>query len=486
MTRVPEHVIDPLIRQEFGVFLRFAFEELSGGRRYMHNWHIDAIIHQLDLVAAGENRRLIVTMPPRHLKSVTISVAWVAWMLGKNPGLRFMCASYGALIADQFARDCLRLIDSSWYRRAFPSLKIARRAVSDFKTSANGGRLSTSVDGIGTGFGADYVIIDDPMKANFATSQIERDTAKLWFDNTLRSRLESQGTGSFIIVAQRLHEDDLPGALIRDGGWNEFRLPAIATHDELIPLTGGRFYQRREGYALHEARLSLAALKALRAENPMVFEPQWQQAPIASIGPFVQRAWFKYYDDPPRSGVIIQSWDTASKTGVRNAWSVGITALLYQGRYYILDVYRKRVEFSELQRAICESCKMYSVDRLLIEDASSGEAMIQQLCEDPPDGVPRPIAVRPTVDKITRYEAQASKIESGSVVLPRAAPWLTDFLHEVTNFPNARFADQADALAQLLANPPFRRDPIINVGPEIIEEGSQIEAYEDADIDGWF
>src|SRR4051812_6166547 len=84
-----------MLRLHFGLFLRFAFREIGGEGDYRHNWHIDAIIHQLDRIRQGDNRRLIVTMPPRHLKSITISTAWVAWMLGHNPALRFICVSYG-------------------------------------------------------------------------------------------------------------------------------------------------------------------------------------------------------------------------------------------------------------------------------------------------------------------------------------------------------------------------------------------------------
>ena len=255
-----EQISNALIRERFDVFLRFAFRELNGGQLLQHNWHIDALHYELDQIRLGHNRRLIITIPPRHLKSETTSVAWVAWMLGRDPSMRFICASYGSDLAEGFGRSCLQIVQSDWYGRAFPNVKLTKRSAADFRTTAGGGRLATSVDGAVTGLGAHVVIVDDPTKANAATSEAERIAAKEWFDTSLRSRLEDQAKGSFIIVAQRLHEDDLPGALLRDGGWKEFKLPAIATHDELIPLTRGRFHQRRAGHALHEARLPLSEL----------------------------------------------------------------------------------------------------------------------------------------------------------------------------------------------------------------------------------
>ncbi|MES2044558.1 MAG: phage terminase large subunit [Pseudomonadota bacterium] len=486
-----ESVINAAIRERFDAFLRFAFAELEGGKAYQHNWHIDAIQYELERIRLGHNRRLIVTVPPRHLKSVTISVAWVAWMLGRDPSLRFICASYGSDLAEGFGRDCLRIMQSEWYGRAFPSLKFSRRTVYDFRTTAGGGRLSTSVEGVVTGLGANIVIVDDPLKANAATSEAERTATKDWFDNSLRSRLENQAKGSFIVVAQRLHEDDLPGALLRDGGWTELKLSAIATHDELIPLTHGRYHQRRAGHALHESRLPLAELERLRAENPFVFSPQWQQEPLARIGAFVQPESFGRYDDRPTSGIIIQSWDTAVKTTVRNDWSVGITACFYQSRFYILDVFRKRVEFSQLEASLHNLCRSHGVGRLLIEDASSGQQLIQRLREGPPQGVPLPIAIKSSTDKISRFEAQASKIQAGTVVLPRTAPWIADFLNEVCGFPNARHDDQADALAQMLANPPLQLSTP-NAGPELVEISDYEPAWDEpeqdwpeAELDPW-
>lgn len=478
-----EQALPALLRQNFGLFLRFAFRELAANREFTPAWHLEAIEHQLQRLLDGDNHQLITTLPPRHLKSVMITVAWVAWLLGRAPQTRFVCASYSYDVADKHARDCLKIIESGWYRKAFPNMRLTKRSVLDFETYAGGGRLSTSVGGVLTGRGGDWIIIDDPMKAEDALSDAMRANALDWFSNTLRSRADDD-QARYVVVMQRLHEDDLAGHLLRAGGWEELKLPAIATHDERIPLARGRWHQRREGHVLTPQRHSLSYLLQRKLEEPYVFAAQHQQDPVGRIGAFVMPEWFGTYGDAPLSGTMVQSWDSAIKTNVRSDWSVGITARYYQGRFYILDVWRRRVEFGELLAQIRSSTVAQRVDRLLIEDAASGQQLIQQLRSEPVSGVPLPIAVTPIGDKLMRFEAQASQIEAGRVVLPRTAPWLAEFVSEVTRFPGGRHDDQADALAQMLASPPLLH-LVTNAGPELVEPGYGSVVDLDDDSDPW-
>ena len=462
-----DQALPALLRTRFDLFLRFAFQEVGGVGEYTHNWHIDAAIYQLDRIRTGELTRLITTMPPRHLKSFLITVAWVAWMMGNNPGLKFICASYGYDLSGDHARDCLRIMQSSWFRKAFPKLQFSSKALLDLKTTAGGGRLSTSVGGVITGLGGDFIIIDDPMKADDVYSETEREKVQRWFDDSVMQRLQNQETGSIILVMQRLHEDDLAGFLLQRGGWHELRLSAIAPEDERVEVGSGRYYQRRKGHALHPARQSLATLEKRRTENPIVFAAQFDQNPVPLTGNFVDPAWFRYYDERPKQGFIVQSWDTASKPGIQNDYTVAITSCYYEGRHYILNVHRERMDFFRLRALLPELCRRYHVERLLIEDASSGQELITMLRRAPKPGVPLPIACRPEGDKIMRFHAQASRIQAGEVVLPRTAPWLAEFIREIANFPNGRFDDQADALGQLLRETFPQEKPML-AGPIII------------------
>lgn len=214
------------------------------------------------------------------------------------------------------------------------------------------------------------------------------------------------------------------------------------------------------------------------------FSAQWQQDPVPRQGNFVLRDWIQFYDDLPKSGLVVQSWDTASMPGVGNDFTVGITALDHNGRYYILDVYRARVAFGGLHRTLVELCRRYKVGRLIIEQAGSGIQLIQRLEEELPPGVPWPIKVKPFESKEIRFEAQASRIQAGEVLLPRSAPWVAEFIDEIVGFPNKRFDDQADALAQMLANPPLHSPSPINAGPELMDEFGA-STSDDDDDDPW-
>ncbi|WP_417595932.1 phage terminase large subunit [Parasphingorhabdus sp.] len=466
-----DDAIAAAIRSDFGLFLRFVFRELGGESAYKHNWHIDAIIHQLDRVLDGENQRLAITMPPRHLKSRTTSVAWTAWSMGHNPSLSFLCISYGQDLAEDHASDCLKIMQSSWYRRAFPSLVLTRRAVADIRTSAGGRRMATSIDGVTTGFGADIIIIDDPMKTQDVMSQPAREKVIRWFDDTISQRLNDQATGAIIIVMQRLHEGDLVGVLKEREGWHELCLPAIAERDEDIPLTRGRVWHRRAGCALHPARQSLEVLLRRKADNPFVFASQYQQKPIPAHGNIIEASWLRSYNPDLVDlchGQIIQSWDTASKDNPFNDWSVCVTVLVQGKSVYIIDVFRARLQFHQLKAKAIELARLHGVKIMLIEDASSGTALIQSLRAEDLAGVPPPIPRRPEGDKVARALNASAMIQAGRLFLPKHAHWLGDFTGEVLGFPASSHDDQVDALSQLLLwvqEKDMYRTPV-NAGPE--------------------
>jgi hypothetical protein len=206
---------DAMTRLHPWLFLRRVFAELNPGVTYLDNFHIHMIIEALEAMRLKDERRLAVAMPPRSLKSILISVAWVAWLLGHDPGCRIICVSYGQELADKMAHDCRQVLMADWYRRLFPGTVLAprRQALANFETTAGGGRFSTSVGGVITGFGADWIILDDPMKPSEALSNAERQAANDWVQHTLFTRLNDKRDGRILIVMQRLHEDDVIGHL---------------------------------------------------------------------------------------------------------------------------------------------------------------------------------------------------------------------------------------------------------------------------------
>lgn len=446
-----------LMRRDFRAFLRKAFAAVAGGAKLNWNWHLDAITHELERVMRGENQNLIVTMPPRNLKSITISVAWVAWMLGQDPRMSFVCVSYSNELALKMARDCMSIMQSAWYSELFPGTVISprRSAVHDFETTAGGGRLTTSVTGTLTGRGGSVIVVDDPIKPQEAHSKTTRDSVNNWFRMTLSSRLDDKETGAIILVMQRLHQDDPVGHLLETGEWFELSLPAIAPEEHIVPLGRGQFHHRREGEVLHPSRESLVVLQRQRLRMGSIdFNAQYNQRPVPVDGNVIKAEWLKTYasgfDASRAGGKIVLSWDTASKDGPFSDWSVCIVAHVDRSTIRILDVVRARMTFPQLKAAAIRLAREYRANAMLIEDAASGTQLIQTLRAEQPAGVVLPISIGPESDKESRLNGATGQIEAGQLLLPENAHWLADFRSEILAFPNARHDDQADALSQLM------------------------------------
>lgn len=449
----PQAFLDELVRRDFPAFAMRAFPTIRGGATLDLNWHVDATAHALLQIAEGKCRRLLVALPPRNLKSFLVSVAWVAWQLGRDPRQSFVCVSYSNDLSSKFARECKAIMLSDWYERTFPRTVIsaARTATADFDTSAGGGRLATSIGGTLTGRGGDVIIIDDPLKPDEASSESVREGVNEWFSTTLASRLNDKKTGAIICVMQRLHQYDLAGMLLESGEWDQLCLPAIATEAARIPLTRGRIYERAEGEPLHAEREPLSELERMRNSiGSALFAAQYQQQPLPAEGNIVKAHWLRTYTELPDDGLVVQSWDTACKEGERCDSSVCITAKVVGRKVYILDVWRAKVEFADLWKAARQLARDWKASAVLIEDAGNGTALIQRLRNEQPPGVPSPIARRPKLDKISRLAAASSMIEAGDLLLPAGASWLGPFKEEVLGFPSARYDDQVDALSQLM------------------------------------
>jgi len=444
-----------LLRRDFSFFLTHAYRVLGGEGDYVHGWHVDAITEHLRLLSCGEFRRLIITMPPRHLKSMTASIAWPAWMIGNNPALRFITVSYGAELAEKQGRDTLKILDDPMVRRAFPRLRLTRRSAIDFETDLGGGRLSTSLGGTLTGRGADYIVIDDPTKSKDAASQAVRESDKAWLLNTLMTRLNDPAKGCILIVMQRLHEEDLVGVVKEKGGWTELCLAAIAQRDEAIPVGHSRYYQRRAGHALHPQRQPLAVLEQIKHEMGSInFNSQFLQDPLPAAGNLVKAEWLRTYpadfDPTSAKGKIVISIDCASKDGVNSDWSVAIVAMIKGKEIWILEVFRRKLIFPDLERHAIRLCQEWQAADILIEDEASGTQLIQTLRSDSPTNVPWPIRIKPEGDKVSRMSGVSSIIEAGRLLLPEEASWLAEFKSELLAFPSSKHDDQVDALSQLL------------------------------------
>jgi predicted phage terminase large subunit-like protein len=448
-----DHVaLAALLRSDLRFFVWKSFQTILPGTHYLRNWHIDAIVHQLMRVQAGDISRLLINQPPRPLKSICVSVAYVAWLLGHDPTRRVIVVSYSNELATELHRQFRMVIDAPWYRALFPGMLPARDSGTELVTTAGGGRYATSVGGTLTGRGADLIIVDDPRKAEESMSEPARKRVIDWYAGTLVSRLNDKENGPIVVVMQRLHENDLAGHLLGQGGWEHLDLPAIAVEDSVIPLGPGKV-MRWIGDILHPNRESKDALDRIKAEiGSLQFSAQYQQRPVPLEGNLIRREWFRYYDHLPQgsAGRIVQSWDIAMMTADANDYSVCTTWRMIKSDYYLIDVFHARLQYPDLRRKIASLAAKHGAGPILIENTGPGMALLQDLWRDLPRGMARPLGQKPEGSKADRMVAQSAKIEAGHVHLPRDADWLDTFLLELLAFPNGRHDDQVDSVSQFL------------------------------------
>jgi predicted phage terminase large subunit-like protein len=444
-----------VLRQDLCAFIERCFYELNPTTQFLWNWHLEVIAAGLEACRRGETTRLIINVPPRSLKSLSTN-AFVAFLLGQDPSTQIICASYAQDLANKHASDCRTILTSRFYQELFPHTQLSpyRQSVQEFMTTQQGYRLSTSVGGVLTGRGADYIIIDDPLKPDEALSDTQRKSVNEWFDNSLYSRLNNKRRGCIILIMQRLHEDDLVGHVLGLEDWKVIKFPAIAEQDETHAIQtpyGTRCFLRRAGEPLDLEREPLEILNRIRETlGEYNFAGQYQQAPAPLGGGMVKAVWFKTYSPaelPSTFEQVFQSWDTANKPTELNDFSVCTTWGVNDKHAYLLDVYRKRLSYPELKSAVKEQAATHNPKTILVEDKASGTQLIQDLVAE---GVHAVQKYTPTMDKITRMNTVTNTIENGFVHLPEKAPWLGEFLRELTTFPKVKYYDQADSTSQAL------------------------------------
>jgi predicted phage terminase large subunit-like protein len=463
MLATPDNLrlVDALVRSDFQSFIQKVFRILSPNVVLQMNFHVWALAHHLELVRRGKIKRLIVNLPPRTLKSLITSVAFPAFALGQDPSKRFIVVSYGSDLAVKLNNDFRVVINYPGYQQLFPLMRTdgAKNTESEVATTQGGYRLAVSIDGALTGRGGDVLIVDDPLKPSEALNDSRRQWVNSWFSNTLLSRLDDMANGAVIVVMQRLHDDDLTGALLRSPEhWVHLKLPAIAETEETIQTGAIKPHIRRMGDILHSERMPRTELEARRTIDPETFAAHYQQAPIRPGGIIIKRAWVHYYDELPLrnpSSIVLQSWDCASKLGDLNDWSVCTTWLIQDGQYYLIDVLRERLDYPGLKTRAVEHARNFGPNKIVVEDVGVGSGLIADLSKT---SLPV-VAVKPEGNKKTRMQIQSAKFEAGLVFFPRRAPWLADYEAELFGFPNVRFDDQVDSTSQALTIDPSGYDP---------------------------
>lgn len=324
----PATKLDLAQKTVFYFFLKRVFAELEG-EPLKSLEYLDALCLALQQATEKDAGRLLVTIPPRHLKSVAAAIALPAWILGRNPAAKVMVATYSDTLSAEHAAKFARVVSAPWYQRLFPNTGATTSNKYEWRTTAGGARYGASLGGTVTGFGADVIIIDDILKGAEARQEVMRAKARQFYTETLRSRLDNPRAGSIIAIMQRLHEDDFPAFLLENGRYHHLNLPATAEEDEEIALHRSMTWRRAKGYILDPYRFTAESLADQEKEMGRVaFAAQYQQRPVLPDGAVIDMKKLKLVDAPPAKDECIyrmQSWDTAVETGPNCSYSVCTT-----------------------------------------------------------------------------------------------------------------------------------------------------------------
>jgi predicted phage terminase large subunit-like protein len=422
-------------REDFGLFC------VAVHRGYQ-TAHLQEFCRTLMAMEAGKLDRLCAALPPRHGKTLTLSL-YASWQMGRHPEQSVAIASYNEQIAQELGRSIQRTLKGAAHRAIFPECVLSTEVGSseNIETKAGGHVYSVSRNGTLTGRGCRIFIADDLLKDQAeAASPVVRSSIHEWYSRVVLTRLTSDG--KIILCSTRWHEDDLQGRILRQEGekWTALNFEAIAAAND--PLG------RSEGEALWPSRFDVKYLARRRAEmGSRAFVSLYQGAPAEATGNVFKRDEWRYYATLPPFKRIVLSVDTAFKTTSQADYSAPQIWAEAQSGYYLLAAHRARLAYPDLRRLLISFCEQWKPEVVLIEDAASGQSLLQELRET--TALPlKPI--KPDRDKISRAEAVTPLLEAGRVFLPESAPWLNDFLDELSSFPNGTHDDQVDACTQAL------------------------------------
>lgn len=484
--RIPplDELVAEQCRRDFRVFARQAWPVIDPSP-LVDSWHIDAVADHLVALFKGEIRRLIINIPPRHMKSLLASVLWPAWCWLQQPSWRLLTASYSADLAVEHAVMTRDLVQSEWYAtlnrdpRTGEPLFLLRDPAADAKrvkklkdrgewytNSKHGHRIAVGVKGGPTGRGGDCAGVDDPHNPREALSNAMRREALRFWDRTMSTRLNDPRRGRRFMIMQRLHERDLTGhVLAKQLGYCHLKIPAeYNPRTTVVSSLGWRDPRKVEGELISEARIDRATLEELKRElGPIAAAGQLQQDPVPEGGALFREAWIKRWRSlPVKWEAECWSWDLnfgdddSGAEGDERSYVVGQKWGFTAADAYLLDVYRAQVEFVVSLDAFKARYlhpdgsprrdQMHVVP--LVERKANGAALISSVRRD----IPGVVAIDPHGSKEARAEATTRFWASGNVWIPEDsyAEWVRPFVAELLDFPRGLHNDQVDAASQAL------------------------------------
>jgi predicted phage terminase large subunit-like protein len=403
------------------------------------------MIDRVEDLLSGKIKKLAITTPPRIGKTTVANVITPAYVLGRNPTETIITVSYGSELSETWGRKVRNILGDPAFHEVFPSCKLSPDSAASYRftTTAGGEYSAVGRGGPVTGRGASLLVLDDLIKdSSEAQSETVCRGIIEWLQHVAFTRLTPNGR--VLAVATRWSERDPMGWIMAQQGWTVLHLPAIAESAE-DPLG------REIGEALWPSHYPVEVLEAIRADvGSRVFQCLYQGNVAAAQGTIFKRDWFRHYDQAPTPesfSRVIQSWDTAFKTGATNDYSVCATFGQTKNGFYLLSLYRAKIEFPELKRQVAQQADFWHPTEIYVEDKSSGQSLIQELKTATNYPV---IAIKVDRDKETRASACTGYFEAGRILFPKDASWLGDLEDELAGFPGGLHDDCVDAICQAL------------------------------------
>lgn len=444
--------------KDFPTYFRAAWNVLEPKTKLKRNWHQDLIAEYLQACHIGQIKRLIINIGPRNLKSNLVTVTFPTWTWIDVPERRYIFTSYGDGLSTKHSVDRRTLIESDWYQSGWSdrfAMSSDQNVKTEFTNDRRGGMLATSMHGAVTGKGCDFLIVDDPHDAQKAYSEAIRESDISAFNQKFSTRLNDKKNGVIIVVMQRLHEQDLSGTLLDQGGWELLKLEGECEEPKTIhfPMSG-RSIVRDVGDLLHPEREGPTEIaEHRRTLGSAGFAAQIQQEPTPLKGKIIDPSMFKFYTAlPPKFQEEIQSWDMSFKDTAKSDFVSGQGWGRIGADFYLMPhCVHGRLSFTATITALKNFSLHYPrTRRKIVEDKANGPAVISMLKSQ----VPGLVEYNPKDSKEARAHAVLPFIEAGNVHLPHRsiAPWVDKFLKEVAAFDGkgTKKDDQVDAMTQAL------------------------------------
>ena len=447
------------MKRSLKLFTKNSWQTIEPAREFYDNWHIDAISEHLQAVVEGDIKRLIINVPPRHMKSISVAVALPAWTWTVQPNKRFLYASYAGSLSIRDSVKCRRLIDSKWYQNYFGdmfNLTTDQNQKQRFENDQNGQRIATSVDGALTGEGGDIIIVDDPHNVREAESSKVRESVLDWWDQAMQTRLNDPKTGAFIIIMQRVHENDLTGHILSNESneWDHLCLPARYEKKHPTPTRSSLSFidpRKKEGELLWKSRVDDKTLKTLeKSLGTYASAGQLQQSPMPKGGGILKAEWWQEWSEPdlPNIEYVVQSYDTAFSTKETSSYSARTTWGIFkrdgQINAIVIEMWYDKVSYPDLRKLAQEAYDDWQPDAVLIEKKASGQSLLQDLRMA---GIPV-LAYNPDRDKIARAHASSALLEDGRIFYPRGKKWAKNLIDICSVFPAGDNDDIVDTCTQ--------------------------------------